>query len=59
MKTRLEELVNDLEEEHCALKGLLEHLVSAEWDVPTHTPRWTVRDQLVHLAFFDEAATGR
>jgi len=33
-----------------------EHSVAA-WDTQTHAPGWSVRDQVSHLAFFDEAAS--
>ena len=29
----------------------------ATWDAPTPAPGWSVRDQVTHLAYFDEAAT--
>jgi len=50
-------LVNDLAAEHAALDTVLAVLTENDWDVPTHAPGWTVRDQISHLAFFDEAAT--
>src|SRR5690349_19156178 len=35
----------------------LERLVRPEaWDVPTPAEGWTVGDQMVHLAWFDDAA---
>jgi len=55
--TTLEELINDLEAEQAALQVVLDALPAAAWDTPTHAPGWAVRDQVSHLAYFDEAAT--
>src|SRR3712207_6252065 len=53
----LAHLRSDLEEEH----GLLDHIVSslsaAQWNAETPAEGWTVRDQISHLAFFDEEGT--
>ncbi len=56
MSSVLDEVVNDLEAEHAALGNVLDSLSAADWDIPTHAPGWSVRDQVSHLAFFDEAA---
>src|SRR3990172_4698127 len=56
MSTLLD-LINDLEAEQAALREVLERLSPADWDTPTHGPGWAVRDQVSHLAFFDEAAS--
>lgn len=34
---------------------LLPVLAKADWDAPTPADGWTVRDQVTHLAFFDDA----
>ena len=57
MSTRLDEIIDDLEEEQAALGRVLDALSAASWDMPTHAPGWSVRDQVSHLAFFDEAAS--
>src|SRR3990172_2614763 len=57
MSTRLDEIIDDLEEEQAALGRVLDALSTADWDTPTHAPGWSVRDQVSHLAFFDEAAS--
>src|SRR3990172_9262256 len=57
MSTRLDEIIDDLEEEQAALGRVLDALSAADWDTPTHAPGWSVRDQVSHLAFFDEAAS--
>src|SRR3990172_7799276 len=56
MSTGLDEIINDLEAEQAALGRVLGALSAADWDAPTHAPGWSVRDQVSHLAFFDEAA---
>ena len=57
MSTALDEIINDLEAEQAALGSVLGTLSAADWDTPTHAPGWSVRDQVSHLAFFDEAAS--
>lgn len=56
MSTALDEIINDLAAEQAALAGVLDGLSAGDWDVPTHAPGWSVRDQVSHLAYFDEAA---
>ncbi len=56
MDERLREIVDDLEAEQAALGDLLDTLEPADWDRDTHAPGWLVRDQVTHLAQFDEAA---
>ncbi|MEU4695996.1 TIGR03084 family metal-binding protein [Nonomuraea dietziae] len=48
------ELLADLRAETADLEALLE---GADWELPTPAEGWTVRDQVGHLAWFDEAAT--
>ena len=56
MSTALDEIINDLAAEQAALARVLDGLSAGDWDVPTHGPGWSVRDQVSHLAYFDEAA---
>lgn len=49
-------LVADLAAEQDALDALLMQLAPEQWELPTHAPGWAVRDQVTHLAFFDDAA---
>ena len=56
MSTALAEVIADLEAEQAALAKVLGALPVAAWETPTHAPGWSVRDQVSHLAFFDEAA---
>jgi uncharacterized protein (TIGR03084 family) len=54
--TPYHELLDDLAAEHQALDAVLARMTPAQWDVPSHAPGWLVRDQVTHLAHFDEAA---
>lgn len=49
-------LVFDLRAEHQVIVELLTPLPEAVWDVVTPSQPWIVRDQIVHLAFFDGMA---
>ncbi len=53
----LEQLGADLRLETAALARVLEALDDASWNVPTPSPGWLVRDQICHVAYFDDAAT--
>jgi uncharacterized protein (TIGR03084 family) len=46
----------DLADEHASLDRLVADLPSESWDLPTPAEPWTIRDQISHLAFFDEQA---
>ncbi|MEX1007168.1 MAG: TIGR03084 family metal-binding protein [Acidimicrobiia bacterium] len=50
-------LADDLVSETRALEGLLDPLTEAEWESATPAEGWSIRDQVSHLAYFDEAAT--
>jgi uncharacterized protein (TIGR03084 family) len=54
--TTFEEVVEDLAAEHLALDGVLARMAATQWELPTHAPGWLVRDQVAHLAHFDETA---
>ncbi len=49
-------IVDDLEAEQLALDALLADLDEPGWETPTPAEGWTIRDQIAHLAFFDEVA---
>jgi len=50
-------LLADLAAESADLTGMLAPLPPGDWELPTPAAGWAVRDQVSHLAFFDEAAT--
>lgn len=50
------QVVDDLAAEHRALASVLKAVPLSEWLRPTHATGWGVRDQVTHLAFFDDAA---
>jgi uncharacterized protein (TIGR03084 family) len=50
-------LLADLAAESAELTGMLAPLTAAQWELPTPAVGWAVRDQVSHLAYFDEAAT--
>jgi uncharacterized protein (TIGR03084 family) len=50
----MEQLCQDLADEHAALDAALADLDEAGWARPTAAAGWTIRDTLVHLAYFDD-----
>ena len=50
-------LTADLAAESADLYEVLSMLAGPDWGRPTPAAGWTVRDQVTHLAFFDQAAT--
>jgi uncharacterized protein (TIGR03084 family) len=55
--TTLTELLVDLGDEHADLRRLVVPLPpdAPEWDLATPAEGWAIRDQISHLAFFDDA----
>jgi uncharacterized protein (TIGR03084 family) len=49
-------LAADLRDETRELTAVLDGLRDADWDAATPAVGWTVRDQVTHLAYFDDAA---
>ncbi|MEE9416340.1 MAG: TIGR03084 family metal-binding protein, partial [Acidimicrobiales bacterium] len=50
------EVREDLFAEQGALDRIVADLGEEQWDLATPSPRWSVADQIGHLAYFDEAA---
>lgn len=50
------EVAADLQAEQADLDALCASLSEEQWELATPSPRWAVRDQIGHLAFFDDAA---
>lgn len=53
----IDRLCTDLYDEHADLDNVVVTLEAPLWETPTPAEPWTVRDQISHLAFFDEQAT--
>jgi hypothetical protein len=51
------ELLADLVDETRVVDGMIAALDDAAWEWPTPAEGWWVRDQVSHLAYFDETAT--
>lgn len=56
MAPSMDDLADDLAAETAVLRGSLEPLDDAGWEAPTPAAGWAVRDQVSHLAHFDDAA---
>lgn len=56
MDASQDEIVSDLLAEHRALDDVVAGISGMQWDTPTPSPHWLVRDQIGHLAFFDQQA---
>lgn len=58
MAVMIESLITDIEAETADLRSLIAKLPDgpAGWDAPTPATGWAVRDQISHLAFFDDVA---
>ena len=53
----LDSILDDLAEEHLDLDTIVADLDDTAWEAPTPAEGWNIRDQIGHLAFFDEQAT--
>jgi uncharacterized protein (TIGR03084 family) len=49
-------LLQDLAAESGLIEDLLMGLEASDWELATSAPGWAIRDQVSHLAFFDQAA---
>jgi uncharacterized protein (TIGR03084 family) len=49
-------LLADLNEESVNLRAILSRLREDQWELPTPADGWAIRDQVSHLAYFDEVA---
>jgi uncharacterized protein (TIGR03084 family) len=54
--TPYDQLLADLAAEQAALDTVLARMSEAQWELASPSPGWLVRDQVTHLAHFDEAA---
>ncbi|WP_019877565.1 TIGR03084 family metal-binding protein [Sporichthya polymorpha] len=56
MSGLMSQLVTDLAAETEIVEQMLAGLTEADWERPTPAEGWAIRDQISHLAFFDQAA---
>lgn len=52
----MKQLCVDLTKEHEALDKIVADIDDAKWNIPTPAEGWSVKDQISHLAFFDDKA---
>ena len=52
-----EELIDDLGAESAALREILGNLPESSWEAATPAQGWAIRDQISHIAYFDDATT--
>jgi uncharacterized protein (TIGR03084 family) len=57
MAVMLSEVCADLAAETADLVAMLAPLGEPAWDTPTPAAGWSIRDQVSHLAYFDEVST--
>jgi uncharacterized protein (TIGR03084 family) len=57
MPMSLGPLCDDLAAETADLVDILASLDEPAWDRPTPAPGWSIRDQVTHLAYFDDVST--
>ena len=56
MPVGMDQLTDDLMAETEVLRALLVGLPDSDWELATPAEGWAVRDQISHLAYFDDAA---
>ena len=49
----MESICRDLRDEHSSLDGMVAQLSEAEWDRVTPFGDWSIRDEIIHIAYFD------
>lgn len=53
----MDAICDDLDAEHAALDAFLADLTEEQWTTDTPAEGWTIKDQISHLAYFDETGT--
>ncbi|GAA5172393.1 TIGR03084 family metal-binding protein [Pseudonocardia eucalypti] len=56
MAVNIDHVAGDLAEETAELRAVLAGLDPGDWERPTPSEGWAIRDQVSHLAYFDEQA---
>src|ERR1700753_4063696 len=54
MPVSMPDLAADLAAESADIDAMVDPLSDADWEIPTPAEGWLIRDQISHLAFFDE-----
>jgi uncharacterized protein (TIGR03084 family) len=54
MAVTIDEILDDLVDETESLSAVLAPLAPGQWELPTPAAGWAIRDQVSHLAYFDE-----
>lgn len=57
MSSSMDGICDDLAAETADLVAILTPLTAEQWDLPTPADGWSIRDQVSHLAYFDETGT--
>lgn len=52
----MKDICRDLAEEHVALDAIVADIDEDAWETPTPAEGWAVRDEIAHLAYFDDRA---
>lgn len=52
----MKQICEDLRAEHDALEAILANLDEEQWMIMTPSPGWNIKDQIRHLAYFDDRA---
>jgi len=52
----MKEITDALRAEHAEVDAMVSDLAVSDWELATPAEPWTIRDQICHLAFFDEKA---
>lgn len=52
----MKQICEDLSVEHEALDAVVENLDEEQWMIMTPSPGWNIKDQIRHLAYFDDRA---
>jgi uncharacterized protein (TIGR03084 family) len=53
----MKDLCRELADEHAALDEMVKDLSDSKWDAVTPFYNWTIRDEICHIAYFDDKAS--
>ena len=52
----MKDLCRELAQEHAALDEIVKDLSDSKWDMITPFADWTIREEICHIAYFDDKA---